>query len=58
MSNDVMQAAMTTWAAKDIPARHDVSATAKILGFPEHDIQILMAARKLTPSNIPTTVNQ
>ncbi len=44
---------MRTWAAKDIPARLDVSATAKILGFPEHDIQILMASRKLTPLGDP-----
>ena len=48
-----MQTAMATWAAKDIPARLDVSATAKILGFPEHDIQILMATRKLTPLGDP-----
>ena len=32
MSNDVMQAVMATWAAKDIPARLDVAATARILG--------------------------
>ena len=53
MSNDVMQAVMATWAAKDIPARLDVAATARILGFPEHDIQILMASRKLTPLGDP-----
>lgn len=53
MSNDVMQAAMSTWAAKDIPARLDVAGTAKILGFPEHDIQVLMASRKLTPLGNP-----
>jgi hypothetical protein len=53
MTNDVMQAAMATWAAKDIPARLDVATTARILGFPEHDIQILMASRKLTPLGDP-----
>ena len=53
MSNDVMQAVMATWAAKDIPARLDVATTARILGFPEHDIQILMASRKLTPLGDP-----
>jgi len=53
MSNDVMQSVMTTWPAKDIPARLDVATTAKILGFPEHDIQILMASRKLTPLGDP-----
>ena len=53
MSNDVMQSVMATWAAKDIPARLDVATTARILGFPEHDIQILMASRKLTPLGDP-----
>ncbi len=53
MTDDVMQAAMTTWAAKDLPARIDVVATAKLLGFVEHDIQILMAAGKLTPLGDP-----
>jgi hypothetical protein len=48
MTNNVMQAAMATWAFKDLPARLDVAATAKLLGFPEHDIQILMAVGKLT----------
>jgi hypothetical protein len=37
------------WATKDLPARLDVMATAKLLGFGEYDIQILMAARKLVP---------
>jgi hypothetical protein len=49
MTHDVMQAAMTTWAAKDLPARLDAVTTAKLLGFAEHDIQILMAVDKLTP---------
>jgi hypothetical protein len=53
MTSDVIQAVMATWAAKDIPARLDVATTAKILGFPEHDIQILMATRKLTPLGDP-----
>jgi hypothetical protein len=30
-----MQAALATWAAKDLPARLDVVATAKLLGFAE-----------------------
>ena len=49
MTNDVMQAAMATLAAKNLPARLDVAGTAKLLGFAEHDIQILMAEGKLTP---------
>ncbi len=48
-----MHAIMATWATKDIPARLGVADTARLLGFAEHDIQILMAARKLTPLGDP-----
>ena len=53
MSNDVLHAAMATWAARDLPARLDVAETSKLLGFAEHDIQILMAVGKLTPLGDP-----
>src|ERR1039458_4784084 len=53
MNDDVMQAAMATWAARNLPARLDVPATAKLLGFAEHDIQVLMAASKLIPLGDP-----
>ena len=53
MSNDVMQTALATWAARDLPARLDVVTTAKLLGFAEHDIQILMAVGKLMPLGDP-----
>jgi hypothetical protein len=53
MSGDLMQAAMATWAAKDVPARLSVAETSKLLGFSEHDIQILMAVGKLTPLGDP-----
>jgi hypothetical protein len=53
MTDDMMQAAMTTWAAKDLPARLDVPATAKLLGFAVSDIQVLMAVGKLTPLGDP-----
>jgi hypothetical protein len=53
MRSDVIQAVMATWAAKDLPARLDVVETAKLLGFVEHDIQILMASGKLTPLGDP-----
>ena len=53
MSNDVMQAAMATWAARNLPARLDVTETAKLLGFAVHDMQILMAVGKLTPLGDP-----
>jgi hypothetical protein len=48
-----MHAALAVWAAKNIPARLDAAATAKLLGFAEHDIQILMAVGKLTPLGDP-----
>jgi hypothetical protein len=44
---------LATWAARNLPARLDVSATAKLLGFAEHDIQILMAGGKLIPLGDP-----
>jgi hypothetical protein len=53
MTEDLTQAAMATWAVKDLPARLDVAATAKLLGFTESDIQILMAVGKLTPLGDP-----
>jgi hypothetical protein len=53
MTDDVTQATLATWAPKDLPARLDVVATAKLLGFAEHDIQILMAVGKLTPLGDP-----
>jgi hypothetical protein len=49
MTDDLMQAPLATWAAKNLPARLDVVATVKLLGFAEYDIQILMGVGKLTP---------
>jgi hypothetical protein len=53
MTDDLMDAAVAAWAAKNLPARLDVVTTAKLLGFAEHDIQILMAVGKLTPLGDP-----
>ena len=53
MNDYVMQTTLATWAARNLPARLDVVATAKLLGFAEHDIQILMAVGKLTPLGDP-----
>ncbi|HXR48754.1 MAG TPA: hypothetical protein VN784_15065 [Candidatus Limnocylindrales bacterium] len=53
MTEDLTQAVLSTWAAKDLPARLDVVATAKLLGFAESDIQVLMAVGKLTPLGDP-----
>jgi hypothetical protein len=53
MIDDVTQSTLAAWAARNLPARLDVAATAKLLGFAEHDIQILMSAGKLTPLGDP-----
>jgi hypothetical protein len=53
MNGDFLNPALRAWATRQLPARLDVTATAKLLGFAEHDIQILMAARKLTPLGDP-----
>jgi len=49
----ITQAVMATWAARHLPARLDVLATAKLLGFSVSDIQVLMALGKLTPPGDP-----
>ena len=46
------------WAAKGLPARRDVTATAKLRSFVEHDIQILMAVGKLTPLGNPARMRR
>jgi len=53
MNNDVMQTALATWAARNLPGRLDVTQTAKLLGFGEHDVQILMAVGRLRPLGDP-----
>ena len=53
MTDEMLQATLPVWAARNLPARLDVGATAKLLGFAEHDIQILMAVGKLTPLGDP-----
>jgi hypothetical protein len=53
MTDDLTQATLATWAAKDLPARLDVTATAKLLGFTESDMQILLGVGKLTPLGDP-----
>jgi hypothetical protein len=53
MTDDLTQAVLTTWAARNLPARLDVAATAKLLGFAEHDIPVLIATGKLTPLGDP-----
>lgn len=53
MTDEPIPTVMATWAARNLPARLDVTATAKLLGFAEHDIQILMGAGKLIPLGDP-----
>jgi hypothetical protein len=53
MTDDLIPVTWATWAAKNLPGRLDVGATAKLLGFAEHDIQVLMATGKLTPLGDP-----
>jgi hypothetical protein len=45
---------LATWATKNLPARLDVAPTARLLGFAERDIQILMAVGKLVLLGDPT----
>jgi hypothetical protein len=48
-----MQTVLVAWATRGLSARLDVVATAKLLGFAESDIQVLMAVGKLTPLGDP-----
>ena len=54
MDNEIFKVALAAWAVRVLPARLDVAATAKLPGFAEHDIQILMRAQRLTPLGKPT----
>jgi hypothetical protein len=53
MIDDFTQTTLATWATMGLPARLDVPATAKLLGFTESDMQILMALGNLTPLGDP-----
>jgi len=53
MDGDRFQEALTAWAARGLPGRLDVAATARLLGLAEHDIQILLAAGTLEPLGDP-----
>ena len=49
------QAAMTTWAAKALPARQLAGQLAKILNCTTEDIAILVSAGKLRPLGRPNS---
>jgi len=53
MSNDVIQAAMTTWAAKDIPGRLQSTQVAKLLNCTTDDVAVLVSAGRLRPLGKP-----
>jgi hypothetical protein len=47
MSDNVMEAAMMTWAAKDLPARLLAGQVAKLLNCTTDDVAVLVSAGKL-----------
>lgn len=53
MNTDIQPHIIKLFAARDLPARLDVAATAKLLGFADHDIAILMSEGKLVPLGDP-----
>ena len=53
MTDDLTQAAMTTWAAKDLPARLLAAQVAKLLNCTTEDVAILVSAGKLRPLGRP-----
>lgn len=55
MNDDVMQAAMAAWAAKDLPARLLAGQVAKLLNCTTEDVALLVTAGKLRPLGRPRT---
>ena len=53
MSHDVIHAAVTAWAAKDLPARLHATQVAKMLNCSADDVAILVSAGKLRPLGRP-----
>ena len=49
MNNDLLQAAMKTWAAKDLPARLLAAQVGKLLNCSVADVGILVSPGKLRP---------
>ena len=47
MTDEVMQATMATWAAKDLPARLLAAQVAKLMNCSTEDVAILVTAGKL-----------
>src|ERR1039458_10267501 len=57
MTDDITQAAMTTWAAKDLPARLLAVQVAKLLNCSTEDVAILVSAGKLRALGKPKPNN-
>lgn len=53
MTDELTQAAMTTWAAKDLPARLLAAQVAKLLNCTTEDVALLVTAGKLRPLGRP-----
>jgi hypothetical protein len=53
MTDELTQAAMTTWAAKDLPARLLAVHVAKLLNCTPEDVAVLVTAGKLRPLGRP-----
>jgi hypothetical protein len=53
MTDDVTQAALATWAARDLPARLLSAQVAKLLNCSTDDVAILVSAGKLRPLGKP-----
>ena len=53
MSNEIIHAAMRTWAAKDLPGRLHATQVAKMLNCSVDDVAILASAGKLRPLGKP-----
>jgi hypothetical protein len=53
MNSDVIHAAMTAWAAKDLPGRLHAAQVARLLNCSTDDVAILASAGKLRPLGKP-----
>ena len=53
MTDELTAAAMTTWAAKDLPARLLAAQVAKLLNCTTEDVALLVTAGKLKPLGRP-----
>jgi hypothetical protein len=55
MTDELTQAAVTTWAAKDLRARLLAAQVAKLLNCTPEDVAVLVTSGKLRPLGRPNT---